>query len=207
MDKNSEKYRSDDPGFDKTHGLLKNRLDITEQKELDYLEGQELLSAYEKLAIEFSEIHSFAVDDIRYIHKTFLEKVYEWAGEYRNIDIISEDIRWCHAVHIDSEMNRFGDLLTDLTPFSPNLKRAELLDRLAKIHGELVVIHPFRDGNGRVTRLLCDLLLMQAEIKPIGEKQMYDEYVREEYFVAIKNVWAKKDYAQLIQLFDQILVK
>lgn len=99
---------------------------------------------------------------MRDLHKLFLGEIFEWAGKYRIVDISSPQIRWCHAQFIESELERYSKLLSELTPFSPDLSREEIINRLVKVHGELIVIHPFRDGNGRTTRLLCDLLLGQA---------------------------------------------
>ncbi len=132
-------------------------------------------------------------------------KIFEWAGSYRTVDLSSGDIRWCHAKYIPNEMEKFSQLLQSLSPFTPELSKDELLHRLAGIHGELIAIHPFRDGNGRVTRLFCDLLLMQAEKEPFGQKPFEDETVRNEYFAAVKRVWSQKDYVELIRLFDRLL--
>lgn len=43
----------------------------------------------------------------------------------------------------------------------------KLADALGIIHVELIVIHPFRDGNGRTARLLADLMVMQAQRPPL----------------------------------------
>ena len=80
-----------------------------------------------------------------------------------------------------------------------------MLHRLAQSYGELIVIHPFRDGNGRVTRILCDLLLMQAEHKPLGHHSFEDKSIREEYYQAVREVWSQAGYTSLIRLFDRLL--
>lgn len=205
MKKITNKYTTDDPYFDKQHGVLKNKLGIIDQEELDHIESQALLNAYESTALEYSETHTFSEGDICNLHKIFLGEIYKWAGEYRVVDISSEEIRWCHAAFIESEMKKLNNLLSDLTPFTPHLSRAQIVDRTAKIQGELIVIHPFRDGNGRVARLLTDLLLMQAETVPMQRESFYDESFRQEYYTAIKEVWANVDYARLICLFDRLL--
>lgn len=113
---------------------------------------------------KYSEKHHFTDQDVRTIHKWFLGDIYIWAGTYRSVDLSSENIRYCHAKYIHNSMKSFGVMLAETTPsFSPLWPKDEILKRLAKIHGELIIIHPFRDGNGRTTRLLCNLLLMQAE--------------------------------------------
>lgn len=201
----SDKYGKEDPLFDEKHGVLKNKPGITNQEELDYVESQALLKAYEQSALHYLETHVFTENDIRYLHKLFLGEIYEWAGEYRTIDISSEDIRWCHAAFIESEMKRFDKMLKDLTPFTPDLSRAGILENIAQIQGELIVIHPFRDGNGRIARLLTDLLLMQTQLEPMGKDFFYDDKIRQEYYSAIREVWSLRDYKKLIRFLDRFL--
>ena len=205
MTSTSHRYSTNDPDFDATHGVLKNILGLTDEQALEQAENQALIEAYDEAAIAYSENDVFTSSDVCHLHKKFLGKIYKWAGSYRTIDLSSPGIRWCHAKFIEKEMQKFGARLEELTPFSPDLTREEIIARLAEIHGELVVIHPFRDGNGRTTRLLCDLLLMQAELPPISPTVFDDKKTREEYFAAIRDVWTKVDYSGLIQLFEQLV--
>lgn len=198
-------YGADDPAFDAVHGVLRNKLGILVSADLELTESDCLIAAYDACAIHFSETHRFGECDVCELHRRFLGPVFEWAGTYRNVDLSSGDIRWCHAAHIGREMARFGDLLASLTPFSAGMSRSTILDRLARIHGELVVIHPFRDGNGRVTRLLGDLLLMQAERPPIRMGKFDDADLRQEYHASIREVWAKVRYDRLTALLDRLV--
>lgn len=207
MTKASNKYSANDPAFDAKHGVLKNMLDLKDEKALLQAESIALIAVYDKAAMGYSETHCFTVDDVCRLHKMFLGGIFEWAGTYRNIDISSPGIRWCHAKFIDQEMDKFGKRLQELTPFSPDWSREDLISRLAEIHGELVVIHPFRDGNGRTTRLLCDLLLMQAGLPSISPEVYDDEETQARYFAAIRDVWGKADYKKLIQLFEQLVAE
>lgn len=200
-----EKYDVDDPAFDAAHGVLRNRRSITDAVELERAENNCLISAYESAALSFSETHRFSEADVRDLHRLFLGSLYEWAGSYRIVDISSADIRWCHAAHIGKEMARLGQRLSALTPLVPTLDRPTFLSHLAELHGGLVVIHPFRDGNGRTTRILTNLLLMQAEKPPIRLASFDDAEVRKEYHAAIREVWAAVDYRRLMALFDRLI--
>jgi len=102
-------------------------------------------------------------------------------------------------------MEEYSKRLSSLTPLNPNLSRKKILEKLAGLHGELIVIRPFRDGNGRVTRLLCDLLLMQAEIEPIQKGAFYDKTLKQKYFQAIQKIWSNKDYQPLVTLLDSLV--
>ncbi|TAN59100.1 MAG: hypothetical protein EPN26_00490 [Rhodospirillales bacterium] len=202
---NTNKYEADDPDYDEAHGVLRNLPGILDPVELERLERAALISAYDRAALSYSENDSFTQGDVCNLHRLFLGNIFEWAGEYRRVDLGSDGIRWCHAKHIPNEMANFERILSRLTPFSPSLSREELLSRLAEIHGELIVIHPFRDGNGRTARMLGDLLLMQANHPPIQFGAFDDQEIRREYFAAIHDVWEKVDYQRLIALLDRLV--
>ena len=202
-----DKYEIDDPLFDEEHGVLKNKLEITDRDKLDSVERQHLVNAYRKAALGYSENHVFTEHDVCDLHKLFLGKIYEWAGSYRTVDLSSDDIRFCHAAYIHDNMKAFSGELSKLSPFAANLSKHDIIDRLAIIHGEMIVIHPFRDGNGRVTRLLCDLLLMQARYRPFKMTSFYrDDFVKR-YYRAIRKIWYAKDYSELATLFEPLIVR
>lgn len=192
-----DKYSSDDPAVDPDTGLLRNKLGLATEDALDRAERRANEEAFERLALSFDDDHSFTAEDVRLIHREMFGEVFEWAGEYRRIDISSPNIRWCHARFIESEMRAYEKRLGEMTPFSPTMTRDEIVQRLAVLHAELVVIHPFRDGNGRTTRMLDNLLLMQAERSPIRPEAFYAAKLRQGYFGAIQEAWAKQNYGRL----------
>lgn len=206
MDK-KVKYTVEDTLFDQEHGVLKNKLGITDPIKLQVIETQNLLKAYEKSAEKYSENHRFTDQDVCILHKWFLGDIYKWAGTYRAVDLSSDGIRYCHAAYLNDNMKSFGNMLSDRTPFSPHWTKDEIVRNVAEIHGELVIIHPFRDGNGRVTRLLCDLLLMQAEYNPMETDLFYSEEFVEKYHRAIQAFWTQADVSLLFSLFDPLILR
>ena len=206
MDKKT-RYNVEDPLFDQEHGILKNKQGITDPEKLHALETQHLFKAYERAAQEYPETHQFTAQDVCILHQWFLSDIYPWAGTYRSVDLFSEDIRYCHALYIDNNMKTFGAMLSQNTPFSPQWPKNEIVRRLSKIHGELVIIHPFRDGNGRVTRLLCDLMLMQAEYNPMETDIFYNVAFIKKYHQAIQLFWGKGEADLLISLFDPLILR
>ncbi len=70
---------------------------------------------------------------------------------------------------------------------------------LAVVHGELVLIHPFRDGNGRCARLLATLMALQAGLPPLDFGNL-EGRGRRRYFAAIGAVLAG-EYESLSALF------
>ena len=203
----SGKYEIDDPLFDAEHGVLKNKLGITDRDQLESIERQHLVNAYRKAALEYSKNHVFTEHDVCHLHRLFLGEIYEWAGSYRTIDLSSEDIRFCHAAYIHESMRAFSGELSKHSPFVSDLSRRDIIDTLEIIHVDLIFIHQFSDGNGRVSRLLCDLLLMQARYRPLKMTTFYrDDFVKC-YYRAIRKIWYAKDYSELVKLFEPLIVK
>lgn len=199
------RYHVTDPLVDPATGVLRNTLGITDPDALDYAENAALIAAYHSAALGYDDTHRFTIADVRALHKLFLGGIYPWAGEYRQVDLSSAQIRWCHAKHIPSEMERFNVRLQELTPCAATLTRMELVARLAELHAELVVIHPFRDGNGRTTRLLTDLLLLQADRDMADWERLEDADQREEYHQAIRAAWKNINYQPLQSLLDELI--
>lgn len=203
--KTSGKYTAQDHYFDEKYGVLRNKLKLTSPIKLELRENEALILAYDQAATTYTESHVFSSQDVCILHKLFLGEIYDWAGVYRTVDISSAGIRWCHADFVAGEMRRLDELLAKLTPFAPEMSEEEIVERIAQIHGELIMIHPFRDGNGRVTRLLCDLLLMQAGHTPTQHELFYDESLRSKYHKAIRSVWRKASYEELIAFLRPLI--
>lgn len=142
--------RSSDPYLDEHSGILKNRFGITDQAELDRVEATfGLVRAYE--LVENPVAGKFDLAHLQAIHKRLFGDVYEWAGEIRSVDISKGQTRFANFQQIES--------------YAPEitrpLQREQLLrglnidtfsERAGHYLGELNVLHPFREGNGRATR-------------------------------------------------------
>ena len=81
--------------------------------------------------------------------------------------------------------------------------RAEVVCALAKSHVELVLIHPFREGNGRVARMLSILMALQAGL-PLLDFSVIAEQKKQEYFVAVQ-AGLDKNYQPMEQLFAEVI--
>ena len=85
------------------------------------------------------------------IHKFMFEDLYDFAGKIRTENIAKDNFRFADVQFIDSEMDRiFNELQNE--NFLEGISKEKLAERLAYYWGELNVLHPFREGNGRVTR-------------------------------------------------------
>ena len=76
---------------------------------------------------------------------------------------------------------------------------------LAVVHTELVLIHPFRDGNGRVSRLLATLMALQAELPPLDFSSLKG-YRRKAYYIAIR-AGLGRDYKPMEDVFNAVIRK
>src|SRR5208283_1938955 len=85
-----------------------------------------------------------------------------------------------------------------------NFKEIELLSQaLAEVHVELVLIHPFREGNGRVARMLSTLMAFQSGLPILNFKDITGGK-RKDYFAAI-NSGLNRDYKLMERLFAKII--
>lgn len=66
--------------------VLKNRLGIKSTQQMDDAEARALERAIVGLVGQYNERHRFTAADIRAIHKIWLGEIYEWAGEYRQVE-------------------------------------------------------------------------------------------------------------------------
>jgi len=76
---------------------------------------------------------------------------------------------------------------------------------LAVVHTELVLIHPFRDGNGRVARILATLMALQAELPPLDFGSMKG-YRRKAYYEAIR-AGLDREYKPMEDAFNDVIRK
>jgi len=74
---------------------------------------------------------------------------------------------------------------------------------LAEVHTELVLIHPFREGNGRCSRILASIMALQAGL-PILDFSFISGPMKSEYFSAIQ-IGMDRNYKPMEKLFAEII--
>ena len=144
--------------------VLRNLLGITRVRDMNLAESQALELAQEAAIDRFGPEHRFTAVNICALHRLWLGPTYAWAGEYRSVNIGKAGFQFAHAPLIPrlmAELER--GVLARCTPCRPG-SDAQLADVLAEVHAELVVVHPFRDGNGRLARLLALLMALQTAL-------------------------------------------
>jgi cell filamentation protein len=74
---------------------------------------------------------------------------------------------------------------------------------LAEAHVELVLIHPFREGNGRVSRVLTTLMALQAGL-PLLDFSLIAEEKKENYFAAVR-AGLDRNYRPMERIFAEVI--
>lgn len=157
----------------------------------------------EKLIEETAVDQSFTANDIREIHRQWLDGIYSWAGMYRQVNISKGGFQFAMAHAIPILMDAFErERLQKYTPcVYENID--DVAQALAEVHVELMLIHPFREGNGRIGRLLATLMALQAGL-PVLDFGVLDGLRREEYFAAVQ-AGMDTNYLPMKRLFNEII--
>lgn len=137
---------------------LRNRLNIREDALL--AQAEQDLSEVAASQINFS-LPPYDLAYLKHMHRTLFHDIYDWAGELRTIDISKGDTRFCHTGRIEPEANKIFNALAQANWFA-DLERTALVAAVAEAYGDLNMIHPFREGNGRTQRLVFEHLVVNA---------------------------------------------
>ncbi len=189
-----------EPGSDGK--VLANKLHITDLAEMEEAELVLLEKLYESVLIERLPLRTITVEDLVHWHQQWLGNLYDWAGELRSVNTSKGGFMFAAAGQIQRLLAEFErNCLTRYTPASGD-DTAALAQAIAITHAELVLIHPFVEGNGRLSRLLADVMAVQAGREPL-DYSAWDAN-RERYFSAIRAAMGR-DYEILIQLVSPAL--
>ncbi len=186
--------------------VLRNLLGIGRKIEIDAVEYEALVTAQKAY---YRQVDKNTVIDARFIramHRDWLGGIYEWAGNYRTVDVEKLGFRWPPAYLIARNMERFeSQVLAEYTPCHGR-DLAEVCNALARVHAELLLIHPFREGNGRIARWLADLMAAQADYPPplYRFRGRGSTRVRNQYLTAVTSGY-KRDYEDLARFFEEAI--
>lgn len=164
--------------------VLVNKLEIIDEQQMDDIESGLMILLYEKLFIDTSPPEMLTFNHIREWHRQWLGNVYEWAGKLRNANIAKDGFQFASADRIPTLITDFEKKFLSRVPVLSSLPQHVLVEYLAESHVEFILIHPFREGNGRLSRLLFDVLSMRAG-KGLLDYSLWDEH-KEFYFKAIQ---------------------
>jgi len=166
-------------------------------------ESQALGLAQRQAVERYSSEHRFTAEDVRELHRLWLGPIYAWAGEYRSVNMSKGGFPFANAQRILQLMIEFEKAqLARHTPCRPG-PAGDVAEALAVVHGELILIHPFREGNGRLARLLALLMGLQAGLPPLDFSPL-DGRGKRRYIAGI-HAAMDRNYAILKELFERII--
>lgn len=184
--------------------VLRNLLGITHVRDMNLAESQALEIAQDLALDRFEVDHRFTAQDLCDLHALWLGPIYPWAGEYRSVDIGKGGFQFAHARLIPGLMAQLERGALQHTPCRP-ADDAALALALAEVHAELILIHPFREGNGRLARLLALLMALQAGLPPLDFSPMLGRGRR--IYIGGIHAAMGRDYRPLAAVFEKIIAR
>lgn len=141
---------SRDPYLDSASGVLRNLLGIQDQAELDEAEAS-LGFLRESLMQEESITGAFDLGHLQRIHKKMFGDIYDWAGVLRTVEIQKGATPFARVAALEDAAGRlFRELAAE--DYLRGLSAETFSARAGYFLGEINMLHPFREGNGRARR-------------------------------------------------------
>jgi cell filamentation protein len=145
----------------------------------------------------------FTAGQIRELHREWLGGIYPWAGEYRLVNLSKGGFMFAASSRIPVLMQQLEDgLLRRHTPCHVENRR-ELASVVAEVHAEIVLIHPFREGNGRIARHVANMMVWQVGLQPLDFRPIATAG-KQRYFAAIRAAQAG-NYLPLAGIFESLI--
>lgn len=152
--------------------VLQNKLGITNSVELaheeELLTKRRALELYDNELLGTFEVGTF--DGLAKIHGYLFQDVYDFAGEMRTVNIAKGGFRFAPSIYLSEALEAIGKM-----PQSN-------FDEIIKKYVEMNVAHPFREGNGRTTRIWLDAIL-KKELGLVVDWSLID---KEDYLLAME---------------------
>ena len=152
--------------------MLNNKLDIT--NEIKLAKEEERITKLKALELfDTNKINEFEVGTTKGlcdIHKYLFSDIYEFAGKIRDVNLAKGSFRFAPAMYLEEALKKIDDMPEDN------------FDDIIKKYIEMNVAHPFREGNGRSTRIWLDMILKKELSKVVD----WSKVNKEEYLLAME---------------------
>ena len=151
---------------------LENKLGITNSAELareeERISKKKAVELFERGSLDKLAPGRFA--SLQAIHKALFEDIYDFAGELRTVNLAKGNFRFAPLMYLEAALGNI-----DKMPQST-------FDEIIEKYVEMNIAHPFREGNGRSTRLWLDQMLKAG----IGQVVDWSRVDKEDYLLAIE---------------------
>ena len=152
--------------------VLENKLGITNAPELN--EAEEKISKKKALELfesgKLNELEAGKFSSLKVIHKALFDEIYYFAGEIRTVNISKSNFRFAPIMYLEAALQNI-----DKMPQST-------FDEIIEKYVEMNIAHPFREGNGRSTRIWLDCILK----KELGKVVDWSQVDKEDYLLAME---------------------
>jgi len=152
--------------------VLENKFNITNSAELAKVEEKisktKALELFKKGLLNDLEAGTF--DSLAKIHKYLFDEIYDFAGKIRKVNIAKGNFRFAPVIYLETALKNI-----DKMPQST-------FDEIIEKYVEMNFAHPFREGNGRSTRIWLDLILK----KQLGKVVDWSNVDKEDYLLAME---------------------
>ncbi len=152
--------------------MLNNKLGITNEIELS--KEEERITKLKALELfDTNKINEFEVGTTKGlidIHKYLFSDIYDFAGKIRDVNLAKGSFRFAPAMYLEEALKKIDDMPEDN------------FDDIIKKYIEMNVAHPFREGNGRSTRIWLDMILKKELSKVVD----WSKVNKEEYLLAME---------------------
>lgn len=150
------RYSTDDNYCYPGTRVLVNKFDIHDFETLLNVEAELVSMRCVELAKQKYK-PPFDIKTLKNIHQFLFGDIYNWAGEFRTVDIAKSGTQFANVKFLESSLKElFTKLQTE--NFLENLELSDFAKKITYYMSELNAIHPFRDGNGRTQREFINLL-------------------------------------------------
>lgn len=178
--------------------MLENKLNITNQIELakaeEKISKQKAKQLFDSGDIVKVEIGTFS--GLAFIHAYLFDDIYNFAGKIRDVNLAKGNFRFAPVMYLKPSLEYIDAM--------PQNNVNEIIEKYVAMN----IAHPFREGNGRATRIWLDLILKQ-EIKQVVDWNLLD---KEDYLSAmqrsvVKDIEIKVLLKQALtdQIYDRAL--
>ena len=151
---------------------LENKLGITDSAELaseeEKISKKKALWLFESGTLDSLKAGTFAA--LQEIHKCLFEELYDFAGKIRTVNLAKGNFRFAPVMYLEAALGNI-----EKTPQST-------YDEIIEKYVEMNVAHPFREGNGRSTRIWLDHILKME----IGKVVDWSKVDKEDYLLAME---------------------